>query len=66
MFITSFTDKILNKGDFNRQVGNRIYHVHKGKVNFIYETLNLQREKITKARVASKFTLNMLTLDIET
>nr|YP_010714056.1 hypothetical protein P2X57_mgp46 [Fuscoporia gilva]WDD39619.1 hypothetical protein [Fuscoporia gilva] len=61
-------DKIINPltNDFIRQIGDKFYHIKNNKVYFIFERLLLKSEYITKSKTASKFILNILTLDIET
>lgn len=65
--IARFSDRILNQlnDHFIRQVGNHSYHIKQGKVFFMFERL-FGSEFITKLRASKKFSLNLMTLDIET
>ena len=62
--IDHFIDPYGN--EFIRQVGDKSYHIKDNKVYFIFDNLYLDYKSITKARLAKKFSINMLTLDIET
>lgn len=63
----SFLDKFINKTNehFIRIVNNTTYHIKDGKLFFIYERL-FPKEFITKLRKNKKFSLDIMTLDIET
>lgn len=65
--IARFSDRVINHlvDHFIRQVGNHTYHIKQGKVFFIFERL-FGKDFITKLRASKKFSLNLMTLDIET
>ena len=68
ILLNKVTDKIINPfgNEFIRQVEDKIYHIKDNTIFFVFENLYLDYKNITKARLAKKFIMNMLTLDIET
>ena len=68
ILLSKITDKLLNAfgNEFIRQIGDKFYHIKNRTIHFIFENVYLENKNITKARPATKFVMNMITLDIET
>lgn len=68
VYLDKVTDKLQSifTNNFIRQIGNKFYHVENGKIFFIFEQLFVESKNIPKAKTANKFTMDMLTLDVET
>lgn len=68
ILLSTVTDTLTNPygNEFTRQVGDKTYYIKNNKVFFIFENIYLNYKNITKARLAKKFSMNILTLDVET